>query len=90
MSAANLRSAQASDSSRLQGAETMHAWVVVWCGAQTGSIGLDPTNAIMAGDDHIVLALGRDYTDVAPMDGVIVGAGGQRMEVAVNVTPVAS
>jgi transglutaminase-like putative cysteine protease len=44
----------------------------------------------MAGDDHIVLALGRDYTDVAPMDGVIVGAGGQRMEVAVNVTPVAS
>jgi transglutaminase-like putative cysteine protease len=85
-----LRSAQASDSSRLQGAEAMHAWVLVWCGAQTSWIGLDPTNAIMAGDDHIVLALGRDYTDVAPMDGVIVGAGGQRMEVAVNVTPVAS
>ena len=85
-----LRSAQASDSSRLQGAEAMHAWVLVWCGAQTGWIGLDPTNAIMAGNDHIVLALGRDYTDVAPMDGVIVGAGGQRMEVAVNVTPVAS
>ena len=90
MSAANLRSAQASDSSRLQGAETMHAWVVVWCGAQTGSIGLDPTNAVLASDEHIVLALGRDYTDVAPMDGVVVGSGGQRIEVGVNVTPVAS
>jgi len=35
----------------------------------------------------VVLAIGRDYTDVAPMDGVIVGSGGQRIDVAVNVTP---
>ena len=66
----------------------MHAWVLVWCGSETGWIGLDPTNAILASDEHVVLALGRDYTDVAPMDGVIVGSGGQQIDVAVSVTPV--
>jgi transglutaminase-like putative cysteine protease len=85
-----LRSAPRDDSSRLQGADAMHAWVLAWCGPQTGWIGLDPTNAMLASDEHIVLALGRDYTDVAPMDGVVVGSGGQRIEVGVSVTPVAS
>jgi transglutaminase-like putative cysteine protease len=85
-----LRSAPRADSAPLQGADAMHAWVLVWCGAQTGWIGLDPTNAILASDDHVVLALGRDYTDVAPMDGVIVGSGGQRIDVAVSVMPVAN
>ena len=54
---------------------------------QPGWIGLDPTNAVIASDQHVVLAVGRDYTDVAPMDGVIVGSGGQQIDVAVNVTP---
>jgi transglutaminase-like putative cysteine protease len=85
-----LRSAPPPDATRLQGADAMHAWVLVWCGPQAGWIGLDPTNAMLASDEHIVLALGRDYTDVAPMDGVVVGSGGQRIEVGVSVTPVAS
>jgi transglutaminase-like putative cysteine protease len=85
-----LRSAPHPDATRLQGADAMHAWVLVWCGPQAGWIGLDPTNAMLASDEHIVLALGRDYTDVAPMDGVVVGSGGQRIEVGVSVTPVAS
>jgi len=84
-----LRTAPQTDATRLQGADAMHAWVLLWCGSQTGWIGLDPTNAVLAADDHVVLALGRDYTDVAPMDGVIVGSGGQRIDVSVNVTPVA-
>jgi transglutaminase-like putative cysteine protease len=95
-----LRSAPRTDSTRLQGADAMHAWVLLWCGpslsspasggAQGGGwIGLDPTNAILAAEDHVMLAIGRDYTDVAPMDGVILGSGGQRIDVAVNVTPVA-
>jgi transglutaminase-like putative cysteine protease len=67
----------------------MHAWVQVWCGAKAGWIGLDPTNDMIASDEHVVLAIGRDYTDVAPMDGVIVAAGGQRIDVAVSVNPVA-
>ena len=73
---------------RLEGADAMHAWVLVWCGEEAGWIGLDPTNAIAAGDDHVVLAIGRDYADVAPIDGVIFAAGGQRLKVAVSVTPV--
>jgi transglutaminase-like putative cysteine protease len=85
-----LRSAPRTDAARLQGADAMHAWVLVWCGRESGWIGLDPTNAMLASDEHIVLAVGRDYTDVAPMDGVVVGSGGQHIEVGVSVTPVAS
>jgi transglutaminase-like putative cysteine protease len=83
-----LRSAPRTDATRLQGAEAMHAWVLLWCGSATGWIGFDPTNAVLAAEDHVVLAIGRDYTDVAPVDGVIVGSGGQRMGVSVNVMPV--
>jgi transglutaminase-like putative cysteine protease len=84
-----LRSAPRTDTSRLQGSEAMHAWVLAWCGADAGWIGLDPTNAVLAQQEHVMLAVGRDYTDVAPVDGVIVGSGGQRMEVSVSVTPAA-
>ncbi|HMG81200.1 MAG TPA: transglutaminase family protein, partial [Xanthobacteraceae bacterium] len=83
-----LRSAPSTDPTRLQGSEAMHAWVLLWCGAAVGWIGLDPTNAILAAEEHVTLAIGRDYTDVAPVDGVILGSGGQRMGVSVNVTPV--
>jgi len=82
-----LRTTPRADATRLQGADAMHAWVLVWCGSPTGWIGLDPTNAIVASDEHVVLAVGRDYTDVAPMDGVIFGSGGQHIDVAVSVTP---
>ncbi|HVZ51045.1 MAG TPA: transglutaminase family protein [Pseudolabrys sp.] len=73
---------------RLEGADAMHAWVMAWCGEEAGWIGLDPTNDMLAGDDHVVLAIGRDYADVAPIDGVIVGGGGQKLEVSVRVTPI--
>ena len=66
----------------------MHAWVDVWCGAEAGWWGLDPTNAILAGEDHVVLAIGRDYSDIAPIAGVVFGSGDQHLEVAVTVTPV--
>ena len=83
-----LRTTRPPGAVRLQGADAMHAWVLVWCGAKTGWVGFDPTNDMIASDEHIVLAVGRDYTDVAPMDGVIVAFGGQRINVAVNVIPV--
>jgi transglutaminase-like putative cysteine protease len=67
----------------------MHAWVLVGCGEEVGWRGFDPTNGIFAGDDHVVLAIGRDYADVAPIDGVIFASGGQRLEVSVSVTPAA-
>ncbi len=82
-----LRTMPRTDPTRLQGADAMHAWVLVWCGTEAGWIGLDPTNAVIASDQHVVLAVGRDYTDVAPMDGVIVGSGRQNIDVSVSVTP---
>ena len=83
-----LRTAPRGEEPRLQGADAMHAWVLVWCGSAAGWVGLDPTNAVPASDEHVVLAIGRDYTDVAPMDGVIIGSGGQQIGVSVSVTPV--
>jgi transglutaminase-like putative cysteine protease len=72
---------------RLEGADATHAWVSVWCGAARGWIGFDPTNAIFAVNDHIVLAIGRDYSDVAPIDGIILAPGGQKLKVEVDVIP---
>ena len=73
---------------RLQGADATHAWVSVWCGADLGWIGFDPTNDIMVANDHIVLAVGRDFSDVSPVDGIIIGARKQKLGVAVDVVPV--
>jgi transglutaminase-like putative cysteine protease len=83
-----LRTAQPGDKVRLEGADAMHAWVQVWCGEAAGWIGLDPTNGILADNDHVVLAIGRDYADVAPIGGVIFASGAQRIEVSVHVVPV--
>lgn len=71
----------------LVGADATHAWVNVWCGTELGWIGFDPTNAMLAGNDHIFTAMGRDFADVSPVDGVFIGGRGQRMKVAVEVTP---
>ncbi|MGA2043753.1 MAG: transglutaminase family protein [Roseiarcus sp.] len=73
---------------RLAGADASHAWVNVWCGQEFGWLGLDPTNAIPVGDDHIVTAVGRDYSDAAPVEGVILSSGRQKLDVAVDVIPV--
>jgi len=72
---------------RLEGADATHAWVCLWCGDDTGWIGFDPTNDVLAQDDHIVLASGRDYADVAPIDGIILAPGKQTLEVEVDVIP---
>lgn len=73
---------------RLQGADATHAWVSVWCGAEIGWQGLDPTNALRVSTDHVVLAVGRDYSDVAPVGGVLLGSGRQKLSVEVDVVPV--
>ena len=74
---------------RLQGADATHAWVTVWCGEEIGWAGFDPTNDLVIGNDHVILAVGRDYTDVSPVDGVIVGSRKQKLAVAVDVIPAA-
>jgi transglutaminase-like putative cysteine protease len=73
---------------RLVGADATHAWVLVWCGDARGWIGVDPTNGIWMAGDHVVVAVGRDYGEIAPVDGVVLGAGAQAMSVSVDVAPV--
>ena len=75
---------------RLQGADASHAWVSLWCGAEFGWIGLDPTNALLIGDDHVEVAIGRDYSDVSPVKGVFIGSGRDSLSVSVDVAPVAA
>lgn len=72
---------------RLEGADAMHAWVTAWCGAETGWIEYDPTNACAVGQDHIVVAYGRDYADVSPVRGVLRSAGDQASQQRVDVIP---
>ena len=75
---------------RLIGADASHAWVAVWCGRKENEAGwaeLDPTNDCLVEDEHITLAWGRDFSDVTPMRGVILGGGDQELSVRVTVTP---
>jgi len=73
---------------RLEGADAMHAWVRAWCGSETGWVEFDPTNNITAGLDHITVAHGRDYSDVAPVKGVIRTSGKHGSRHSVDVIPV--
>lgn len=73
---------------RLVGADATHAWANLWCGPDLGWIGFDPTNNVLVQTNHIFTAMGRDYSDVAPMDGVFHGGNGQKMQVEVDVVPV--
>lgn len=80
-----LRTIPPAGQQRLQGADATHAWVSLWCGAELGWIDFDPTNDLLVANDHIVLAVGRDFSDVSPVDGIIVGSPKQKLGVAVDV-----
>jgi len=71
---------------RLVGADASHAWFAVYAGP-LGWIDFDPTNNLVVDTDHITLAWGRDYSDVAPVRGVFVGSGQHTMTVSVDVEP---
>jgi transglutaminase-like putative cysteine protease len=66
------------------GADASHAWVSVFC-PPYGWTDFDPTNGVRVGSDHIVIAWGRDFGDVSPLRGVIVGGGRHRLSVRVSV-----
>lgn len=72
---------------RLVGADASHAWVSVFCGPEAGWVDADPTNNLLPGERHITVAWGRDFSDVSPLRGVTLGAGGQQLEVSVDVQP---
>lgn len=72
---------------RLIGADASHAWVSVFC-LTHGWVDFDPTNNIQPGLEHISLAWGRDFSDVSPLRGVILGGGVHDPDVQVTVMPV--
>ena len=71
---------------RLIGADASHAWVSVYC-PRNGWVDFDPTNNILPALEHITLAWGRDFSDVSPLRGVILGGGEHDPEVQVTVLP---
>jgi transglutaminase-like putative cysteine protease len=72
---------------RLVGADASHAWISAWA-PETGWVDSDPTNNLIPGEEHITIAVGRDYNDVSPISGVLLGGGAHRVDVAVDVVPV--
>ncbi len=71
---------------RLVGADASHAWISVFC-PNLGWVDFDPTNNVIPSDQHITLAWGRDYDDISPVKGVVLGGGTHTMAIAVDVTP---
>jgi len=71
----------------LRGADASHAWVAVWCGEPAGWVHLDPTNNLVAHEDHVAVAWGRDFSDVSPLRGVILGGDSHVYSVVVTLVP---
>lgn len=72
---------------RLIGADASHAWVSCFC-AGAGWMDVDPTNNVAPTDGHVTVAWGRDYGDVSPLRGLILGGGGHDLQVGVDMEPV--
>lgn len=73
---------------RLVGADASHAWLSVFV-PEFGWVDFDPTNNVVPGEEHVQLAVGRDFGDVTPVRGVILGGGKHRVDVSVDVEPIA-
>jgi transglutaminase-like putative cysteine protease len=71
---------------RLVGADASHAWVSFYCPAH-GWVDLDPTNGVVVAGRHITVAWGRDYGDVSPLRGVLLGGAEHALHVGVSVLP---
>ena len=71
---------------RMIGADASHAWVSVYC-PTLGWVDFDPTNHCLVQHEHITLGIGRDFSDVTPMRGIVLGGGEQELKVKVTVTP---
>jgi len=71
---------------RLIGADASHAWIQLWC-PELGWTDLDPTNDIAPSERYVTVAVGRDFGDVTPLKGLLLGGGGQVVSVSVDVAP---
>jgi len=82
-----LRTYPAPGRQRLVGADASHAWVSAYCPG-SGWLDMDPTNDVVPSDGHVTLAWGRDYGDVSPLRGLVLGGGDHTLRVAVDMAPV--
>jgi transglutaminase-like putative cysteine protease len=73
---------------RMIGADASHAWVSVFC-PDYGWVDFDPTNRCLVQQEHITLGWGRDFSDVTPLRGVVLGGDKHQLQVNVTVTPLA-
>jgi transglutaminase-like putative cysteine protease len=71
---------------RLVGADASHAWVSTWV-PELGWVDFDPTNDVIPADEHVAIGHGRDFGDVTPLRGVILGGGAHTLHVSVDVAP---
>jgi transglutaminase-like putative cysteine protease len=72
---------------RRVGSDVSHAWVGAWLGADHGWVDLDPTNNLVVRDEHVVLGWGREFSDVSPLRGIILGGGPHGLSVSVDLEP---
>jgi transglutaminase-like putative cysteine protease len=72
--------------SRLVGADASHAWASAYCPG-IGWLDVDPTNNVAPSQSHVTLSWGRDYGDVSPVRGVILGGRDHKVEVGVDMEP---
>ncbi|WP_368413926.1 transglutaminase N-terminal domain-containing protein [Falsiroseomonas sp.] len=79
-----VRTRPAPGQARRQGADQSHAWVGAWMGPDLGWVDLDPTNDLVVRDEHVLLSWGRDYADISPVKGILLGGGKQVLEVSVD------
>ncbi|HMJ89879.1 MAG TPA: transglutaminase family protein, partial [Candidatus Acidoferrum sp.] len=81
-----LRTHAAPGKEKLIGADASHAWFSLFC-PSVGWVEFDPTNNVMRAHEHITVAYGRDFSDVSPLSGILIGGGTHEVKVAVDVTP---
>ncbi len=81
-----LRTTPPPGKARFVGADASHAWVSAYC-RSAGWLDMDPTNNVEPGDGHVTVSWGRDYGDVSPLRGLILGGGGHNLQVEVDLQP---
>ncbi len=72
---------------KLVGSDASHAWISVYIG-NNNWLDFDPTNNLMPSDEHITIGWGRDYADICPIQGVLIGGGHSTLTVSVDVAPI--
>ncbi|OYV41575.1 MAG: transglutaminase [Acidocella sp. 20-61-6] len=83
-----LRTSPPAGQVKRRGADQSHAWVSAWIGDYAGWVDFDPTNNLLVSDEHVTLAWGRDFQDVSPLRGIILGGGRHTLRVNVDLDPV--